>query len=135
MIENHAIVNRAPRDGAPLSQFGGAAEFGTRYHNWRELWATVSKPHAEGISDVELLRCILCLVFPDHEDNGKIATLLIEKYGNFVGAIAAPLADRDYLQGFSVATGVALKVFHAAAKRLAESETTNQASTCRPEGP
>jgi len=135
MIEDHAIDNRAPGHNALSSQSGGAAEFGTRYHNWRELWGTVSQPHADGISDVELLHCILCLVAPDYEDNGKIATLLIEKYGNFVRAIAAPLADRDYLQGFPVAAGVALKVIHAAAKRLAESETTNQTSSCWPDGP
>jgi len=106
--------------------FGEAQEFGRRQANWRDLWSQLVQPCPGGISDVELMHSLLCLVLPENERIDEIAQTLVEKHGNFANAISIPLSDHEYAGSFPYPAAVAFKVVHLAAQRLVEREITDR---------
>ncbi len=73
------------------------------------------------LADYELLEMVLFLALP-RRDTKAIAKLLMERFGSFANAIAAPLNDLVAVEGFGEAGAAALKTVHAAALRLARAE-------------
>lgn len=75
----------------------------------------------EAIADYELLEMVLFLALP-RRDTKPIAKTLMDRFGSFANAIAAPLNDLRSVEGMGEAGSAALKTVHAAALRLARAE-------------
>jgi DNA repair protein RadC len=79
----------------------------------------------EAIADHEMLEMVLFLALP-RRDNKGIGRALINRFGSFGAAIAAPLQDLRSVEGLGEAGISALKIVHAAAIRLARAEVMNR---------
>jgi DNA repair protein RadC len=75
----------------------------------------------EGLADHELLEMTLFLALP-RRDTKQIAYRLLERFGSFAAAIAAPAADIAAVDGMGEASAAALKIVQAASLRLAKAE-------------
>lgn len=75
----------------------------------------------DAIADHELLEMALFLAIPGR-DTKPIAYRLIQRFGSFANAIAAPMRELVSVEGMGEASAAALKIVHAAALRLARAE-------------
>jgi DNA repair protein RadC len=75
----------------------------------------------DALADYELLEMVLFLALP-RRDTKSIAKLLLDRFGSFANAIAAPLNDLRAVEGIGESGAAALKTVHAAALRLARAE-------------
>lgn len=79
----------------------------------------------DSLADYELLEMVLFLALP-RRDTKPISRALLERFGSFANAIAAPLAELRAVEGIGESGAAALKVVHAAALRLARAEVKDQ---------
>jgi DNA repair protein RadC len=79
----------------------------------------------DALADHELLEMVLFLALP-RKDTKPIARLLLDRFGSFARAVAAPLADLRRIEGLGEAGAAALKTVHAAALRLARAEVLHR---------
>ena len=79
----------------------------------------------DALADYELLEMVLFLALP-RRDTKPIAKALMERFGSFSNAIAAPLNDLRAIEGMGEAGTAALKTVQAAALRLARGEVMNR---------
>ncbi len=75
----------------------------------------------DALADYELLEMVLFLALP-RRDTKPIAKALLDRFGSFAAAIAAPLNDLRAIEGMGEAGAAALKTVQAAALRLARAE-------------
>lgn len=75
----------------------------------------------DALQDHELLEIVLFLAIL-RRDTKPIAYRLIQRFGSFANAIAAPMNELVSVQGMGQAGAAALKIVHAAALRLAKAE-------------
>ena len=75
----------------------------------------------EAVADHELLEMILFLAIL-RRDTKPIAYRLVQRFGSFANAIAAPMRELLEIDGMGEAGAAALKIVHAAALRLARAE-------------
>ncbi len=79
----------------------------------------------EALADHEMLEMTLFLALP-RRDTKPVAYRLLERFGSFAAAIAAPHPDIAAVDGMGEASAAALKIVHAAALRLARAEVINR---------
>jgi DNA repair protein RadC len=79
----------------------------------------------DALADHELLEAVLFLAIL-RRDTKPIAYRLIERFGSFANAIAAPRNELLATEGMGESGAAALKIVHAAALRLARSETLDR---------
>ncbi len=88
------------------------------YHNHRDrLRARFESAGAEALADYELLELYLFNSIP-RQDVKPIAKRLIERFGSFAEAIAAPLDQLIEVKGVGKKTALDLKIIKAAATKL-----------------
>jgi len=75
----------------------------------------------DALADYELLEMVLFIALP-RRDTKPIAKTLMDRFGSFAGAIAAPLNDLRNVEGIGESGAAALKTVQAAALRLAKAE-------------
>jgi DNA repair protein RadC len=75
----------------------------------------------DSIPDHEMLEMVLFLALP-RKDTKPVAYRLLDRFGSFANAIAAPARDIATVDGMGEASAAALKIVHAAAVRLARAE-------------
>ncbi len=75
----------------------------------------------DALADHEMLEMVLFLALP-RRDTKPIARLLIDRFGSFANAIAAPAREIAAVEGMGEASAAALKIVQAAALRLARAE-------------
>ena len=75
----------------------------------------------DSLADHELLEMVLFLALP-RRDTKPLSRSLLQRFGSFAGAIAAPLADLHSVEGLGEAGAAALKTVQAAALRLVRAE-------------
>jgi DNA repair protein RadC len=75
----------------------------------------------DSVADHELLEMVLFLALP-RRDTKPIARALLNRFGSFANAIAAPLNELRSVDGMGEAGAAALKTVQAAALRLMRSE-------------
>jgi DNA repair protein RadC len=92
------------------------------YHGHRErLRKRFLDAGSEAVSDYELIELILFRAIPQR-DVKPIAKELIEKFGSFAEAIAAPPKRLREVKGIKDAAVAEFKIIHAAANRLARGQ-------------
>jgi DNA repair protein RadC len=79
----------------------------------------------DSVADHELLEMVLFLALP-RRDTKPIARALLNRFGSFANAIAAPISDLRSVEGLGDAGSAALKTVQAAAVRLIKSEVQAQ---------
>jgi DNA repair protein RadC len=79
----------------------------------------------DAIADHEMLELLLFLALP-RRDTKPIARALLDRFGSFANAIAAPLNDLRAVEGMGEAGAAALKTVQAAALRLARAEVIDR---------
>ena len=79
----------------------------------------------DALADHEMLEMVLYLALPRRDTKG-LARALLQRFGSFAGAIAAPLADLRRVDGLGDAAAAALKTVQAAALRLARAEVADR---------
>lgn len=111
-------VARPPADpvpGSPMSAEGHRAR----------LRARLLTAGPDSLADHELLELVLFLALP-RRDTKPIARALLDRFGSFAAAIAAPLPDLRGVDGLGDAGAAALKAVQAAALRLARAEVVGR---------
>jgi DNA repair protein RadC len=109
---NAARDDRAMADDKP----GGDKP---HYHGHRErLRRRFLEGGAEALADYELLELVLFAAIP-RGDAKPLAKALIDRFGSFAGAIAAPVGAIAEVKGAGDSVAAALKMVEAAAARLA----------------
>ena len=79
----------------------------------------------DALADHEMLEMVLFLALP-RVDTKPIAYRLLEKFGSFADAIAAPSRDLEATEGMGRASAASLKLVHAAAIRLSRARVMNR---------
>lgn len=79
----------------------------------------------DALADHEMLEMILFLALP-RRDTKPVARLLLDRFGSFAAAIAAPVQDLRGVEGLGEAGTAALKLVQAGALRLARAEVLNR---------
>ena len=79
------------------------------------------KAGPEALADHEILEMVLFLAVP-RRDTKPIARALVQRFGSYAGAIAAPVGELRGVEGLGEAGAAALKIVQAAALRLAKAE-------------
>ncbi|MBC7800403.1 MAG: DNA repair protein RadC [Gemmatimonadaceae bacterium] len=75
----------------------------------------------DSVADHELLEMVLFLALP-RRDTKPIARALLTRFGNFAGAVSAPVPDLRTVDGLGDAGVAALKTVQAAALRLVRAD-------------
>lgn len=75
----------------------------------------------DGLPDYELLELILFQLIP-RRDVKPLAKEMIARFGSFAEVVAAPVAQLETFTGMGEISALALKTYHAAAKRLAQQQ-------------
>ncbi len=101
-----------------------AAALGTEGHRAR-MRARLLGAGPDALADYELLEMVLFLALP-RRDTKPIAKALLDRFGSFAAAIAAPLNDLRAVEGMGEAGAAALKTVQAAALRLARAEVMDR---------
>jgi DNA repair protein RadC len=105
-----------PGDAKP-SKAPAPAEAPPHYHGHRErLRGRFNEAGSDAVSDYELLELVLFRALP-RRDLKPLAKALIEKFGSFAEAIAAPPKRLAEIKGLGDAAITDLKIVHAAANR------------------
>jgi DNA repair protein RadC len=111
-------------DGAATEPPPGATPSSVEGHRGRmRTRLLIAGP--EALADHELLEMVLFLALP-RRDTKPIARLLLDRFGSFARAVAAPLADLRRIEGLGDAGAAALKTVQAAALRLARAEVLHR---------
>jgi DNA repair protein RadC len=114
-----------PRNRNPGSQ--ELAEAPPHYHGHRErLRARFREGGSDALADYELLELVLFRTQP-RRDMKPLAKSLIEKFGSFAEAIAAPRQRLAEVEGVGEETITDFKVIEAAARRFAHGEVKRRA--------
>ncbi|MBV9250960.1 MAG: DNA repair protein RadC [Acetobacteraceae bacterium] len=79
----------------------------------------------DALADHELLEMVLFLALP-RRDTKPIARALMERFGSYAGALAAPPTDLATVEGLGEAGVAALKTVQAAALRLSRAELSGK---------
>ena len=110
-----------PRDPSPpLRRAGPPSPTSAEEHRSR-LRHRLITGGPDAIADHELLEMILFLAIL-RRDTKPIAYRLVQRFGSFANAIAAPMRELLEIDGIGEAGAAALKIVHAAALRLARAE-------------
>jgi DNA repair protein RadC len=104
----------------PLKRAGPASPTSAEEHRSR-LRHRLMTGGPEAVADHELLEMILFLAIL-RRDTKPIAYRLVQRFGSFANAIAAPMRELLEIEGMGEAGAAALKIVHAAALRLARAE-------------
>ena len=108
--------------GGGGKQKAGLEEAAPHYHGHRErLRARFREAGADAVVDYELLELVLFRAIPQR-DVKPLAKQLIEKFGSFAEAIAAPATRLKEIKGLGEAAITEIKVVHAAAGRIAKGQ-------------
>ena len=92
------------------------------YHGHRErLRQRFLEGGAEALADYELLELVLFAAIP-RGDTKPLAKALIDRFGSFANAVAAPLEAISEVKGAGPSVAASLKSVEAAAARLAQAE-------------
>lgn len=110
-------VASAPLAAAPTRSTAPAGSSGHRARMRQRL--LTAGPQA--LADHEMLEMVLFLALP-RRDTKPTARLLLDRFGNYAAAIAAPIPDLLAVEGLGEAGAAALKTIHAAALRLAQAD-------------
>jgi DNA repair protein RadC len=98
------------------------------YHGHRErLRDRFRDAGAEALADYELLELLLFRAIP-RRDVKPLAKALIQRFGSFAEAIAAPIERLVELDGMSVGAATEFKVVEAAAQRLVKGKIKKRTS-------
>ena len=109
-------------DGGDGKQKAGLEEAAPHYHGHRErLRARFREAGADAVVDYELLELVLFRAIPQR-DVKPLAKQLIEKFGSFAEAIAAPATRLKEIKGLGEAAITEIKIVHAAAGRIAKGQ-------------
>ena len=101
----------------------GAPEAKPHYHGHRQrLRERLLQAGTDGVRDYELLELILFRAIPQR-DVKPLAKNLIERFGSFAEAIAAPIERLREIKGLGEAAITELKVVQAAASQFARGQT------------
>lgn len=109
---------------------GGAATFDCmtppddtpHYHGHRQrLRQRFLEGGGEALPDYELLEMILFLAIP-RQDTKPLAKQLLARFGGFAAVLNADIATLTEIDGVKENTATTLKLFEAAARRLAKTE-------------
>ena len=100
------------------------ASLGVEGHRAR-MRARLLQAGPDALADHEMLEMVLFLALP-RRDTKPIARALINRFGSFANAIAAPRAELLGVDGMGEAGVSALKVVQAAALRLARAEVLDR---------
>lgn len=96
------------------------------YHGHRErLRARFLENGAASLADYELLELLLSTAIP-RRDVKPLAKMLLERFGDFAGVIAAEPSQLMQIEGLKEASVCALKAVEAAAVRLTRERIRNQ---------
>ena len=95
---------------------------GTEGHRAR-MRARLNALGSDGLEDAEMLEMVLFLALP-RRDTKPIARALLDRFGSYANAIAAPRAELARLEGMGEAAIAALKLVQAAAVKLARAEAS-----------
>ncbi len=79
----------------------------------------------EALADHEMMELVLFLALP-RRDTKPVARALIQRFGSFAAAIAAPLNELRAVEGMGDAGAAALKTVQAAALRLVRAEVADR---------
>lgn len=85
------------------------------------LRARLLKAGPDSLADHEVLEMILFLALP-RRDTKPIARALVQRFGSYARAIAAPVDELRAVEGLGEAGAAALKIVQAAALRLVKAE-------------
>lgn len=108
--------------GGKGEQKAGLEEAVPHYHGHRErLRARFREAGAGAIADYELLELVLFRAIPQR-DVKPLAKQLIEKFGSFAEAIAAPEMRLKEVKGLGDAAITEIKIVQAAAARIAKGQ-------------
>ncbi len=105
----------APRPPSPLSAEG---------HRER-MRARLLTAGPDSVADHELLEMVLFLALP-RRDTKPVARALLDRFGSFAGAIAAPVQELRGVDGIGDAGAAAIKTVQAAALRLVRAEVMDR---------
>jgi DNA repair protein RadC len=127
-LARNARASRAPPpavDDAPaLKPAGPPSPVSAEDHRSR-LRARLLTAGPDALADHELLEIVLFLAIL-RRDTKPIAYRLIQRFGSFSNAIAAPKRELLTVDGMGESGAAALKIVHAAALRLARAEVVGQ---------
>jgi DNA repair protein RadC len=109
---------------AQLTPPAAAAASGAEGHRDR-MRLRLLKAGPEALADHEMLEMVLFLALP-RRDTKPLARALLDRFGSFAGAIAAPVPDLLGIDGMGEAGAAALKTVQAAALRLTRAELSDR---------
>ena len=101
----------------------GRIAAGTEGHRARMRGRLLANGPA-ALADVELLEMVLFLALP-RRDTMPIAGALLDRFGSFAAAVAAPVNQLRGVEGLGEAGAAALKTIEAAVLRLARPEPSS----------
>ena len=99
----------------------GLAEKPHFYGHRDRLRQRFANDYGDGLPDYELLELILFQLIP-RRDVKPLAKDLITKFGSFAEVLAAPVEQLSEFHGMGEISALALKSYHAAAKRMAQQQ-------------
>jgi len=102
----------------------GESAAGSEGHRAR-LRARLLEAGPAALADHEMLEIVLFLALP-RRDTKPIARALLQRFGSFAGAIAAPVPELLGIDGLGEAGAAALKTVQAAALRLLRAELADR---------
>ena len=105
--------------GLPL--FGGEAPPPGYLGHRNRMREKIARFGPDALLDHEMLEMLLFLALP-RRDTKPIARALLNRFGDFAGTIAAPMAELQEVDGMGEAAAAALKLVQGAALRLAVTE-------------
>jgi DNA repair protein RadC len=115
------------KSSAKSKPAAGSAEATPHYHGHRQrLRERLLQAGTDGVRDYELLELILFRAIPQR-DVKPLAKTLIERFGSFAEAIAAPVERLKEIKGLGDAAIAELKVVQAAASQFARGQTRKRA--------
>ena len=111
------------KSNAKSKPAAGAADAKPHYHGHRQrLRERLLQAGTDGVRDYELLELILFRAIPQR-DVKPLAKMLIERFGSFAEAIAAPVERLREVKGLGDAAITEIKIVQAAAGEFARGQT------------
>ena len=101
--------------------FGGEAPPPGYLGHRNRMREKIARFGPDALLDHEMLEMLLFLALP-RRDTKPIARALLNRFGDFAGTIAAPMAELQEVDGMGEAAAAALKLVQGAALRLAVTE-------------
>jgi DNA repair protein RadC len=119
-VQSRRAPARVASAAPAIKPAGPASPVSTEEHRSR-LRHRLLSAGPDALADHELLEIVLFLAIL-RRDTKPIAYRLIERFGSFGAAIAAPMKELTEVEGMGASGAAALKTVHAAALRLARAE-------------